>query len=85
MPGWALRFNTAGLDGLKESPQSGATRKLPADPEARLKDAVIGLQEQRSGRRITGHAIRALLEEQLQVSCCLNSVYNRWAPPRRAA
>jgi transposase len=74
--GWVLRFKTAGLDGLKESPRSGATRKLPANQEAKFKDAVISLQEQRSGGRITGHDIRALLEEQFQVSCCLNSVYN---------
>jgi transposase len=74
--GWVLRFKTAGLDGLKESPRSGAKRKLPADQEAKFKDAVIDLQEQRSGGRITGHDVRTLLEEQFQVNCCLNSVYN---------
>lgn len=73
---WALRFNSAGLDGLKESPRSGAKRKLPTAQEALFKDAVIDLQAQRSGGRITGHDVRALLEEQFQVSCCLNSVYN---------
>jgi hypothetical protein len=36
----------------------------------------MGLQEQRPGGRITGHDIRILLEEQFQVACCLNSVYN---------
>lgn len=74
--GWMLRFETAGLDGLKESPRSGANRKLEPSQEAKFKEAVIELQEQRSGGRITGHDIRTLLEEQFQVTCCLNSVYN---------
>lgn len=43
---------------------------------AKFKEAVIGLQEQRSGGRTTGHDVRAMLEEQFQVTCCLNSVYN---------
>jgi transposase len=74
--GWVQRFKTEGLDGLRESPRSGAKRKLAADQEAEFKDAVVRLQEQRSGGRITGHDIKALLEEQFQVICCLNSVYN---------
>lgn len=53
--GWMLRFETAGLDGLKESPRSGANRKLEPSQEAKFKEAVIELQEQRSGGRITGH------------------------------
>lgn len=74
--GWVQRFKAVGLDGLKESPRSGAKRKLVATREAEFKEAVMKLQDQRSGGRVTGHDIRALLEEQFQVTCCLNSVYN---------
>ncbi len=74
--GWIRRFNAQGLDGLIESPRSGAKRKLGVEQEPLFKAAVIDLQAQRSGGRITGHDIRALLEEQFQVYCCLNSVYN---------
>jgi transposase len=74
--GWVQRFKAAGLDGLRESPRSGAKRKLAAGQEAEFKEAVMRLQDQRSGGRITGQDIRALLEEQFQVACCLNSVYN---------
>ncbi len=74
--GWLARFNALGLDGLRESPRSGATRKLPADQETKFKEAVTTLQEERVGGRITGHDIRQLLDEQFQVKCCLNSVYN---------
>jgi transposase len=74
--GWMLRFETAGLDGLRESPRSGAKRKVEVSQEAKIKEAVLDLQEQRSGGRITGHDARAMLEEQFQVTCCLNSVYN---------
>jgi transposase len=74
--GWVRRFAVDGIDGLRESPRSGATRKLAADQEERFKAAVIALGEQREGGRITGHTIRALLAEQFDVHCCLNSVYN---------
>ena len=74
--GWIRRFNTQGLGGLMESPRSGAKRKLGAEQESLFKAAVVELQAQRPGGRITGHDIRALLEEQFQVYRCLNSVYN---------
>ena len=74
--GWLHRFKTAGLDGIRESPGSGAKRKLQPSQEVRFKEAVVELQEQRSGGRLTGHDIKAMLEEQFQVTSCLNSVYN---------
>ena len=74
--GWLARFKALGLDGLRESSRSGAKRKLPADQEINFKEAVITLQEERVGGRITGHDIRQLLDEQFQIKCCLNSVYN---------
>lgn len=73
---WVKRFKAAGLDGLRESPRSGARRKLEASQEAPFKEAVFRLQEQRSGGRATGHDIQALLAEQFQVACCRGSVYN---------
>ena len=75
--GWLQRFKAAGLDGLRESPRSGAKRKLEPSQEAQFKAAVLGLQGQRSGGRATGHDVRALLEGRFQVACCPNSVYNR--------
>lgn len=74
--GWIQRFASEGLDGLRESPRSGATRKLKADQEEAFKVAVLALGKQREGGRITGHTIRALLAEQFDVHCCLNSVYH---------
>ena len=74
--GWVQRFSAEGIDGLRESPRSGATRKLPADQEEVFKAAVMLLGEQREGGRITGRMIRALLAEQFGVHCCLNSVYH---------
>ena len=73
---WVKRFRASGLEGLKESPRSGAKRKLPPHQESEFKESVIALQENRVGGRITGRDIQDLLEEQFQVKCCLNSVYN---------
>jgi len=73
---WVKRFKASGLDGLRESPRSGAKRKLKESQEIDFRKAVIALQENRSGGRITGHDIQRLLADQFQVKCCLNSVYN---------
>jgi transposase len=73
---WVKRFKAAGLDGLRESPRSGAKRKLEASQEDPFKEAVLRLQGQRPGGRATGHDIQAMLSEQFQVACCVNSVYN---------
>ena len=73
--GWIRRFNAQGLDGLIQSPRSGAKRKLSVEQEPLFKAAVIDLQAQRSGGRITGHDIRACSKNNLGC-CCLNSVYN---------
>ena len=73
---WVKRFKVSGLDGLRESPRSGAKRKLKENQEVDFKKAVIALQENRSGGRITGHDIQRLLADQFEVKCCLNSVYN---------
>jgi len=74
--GWGQRFKAEGFDGLRESPRSGANRKLDAARETEFKAALMGLQDQRLGGRVKRHYIRALLEEQFQVACCLNSVFN---------
>lgn len=74
--GWVRRFSIDGIGGLRESPRSGATRKLAADQEEAFKAAVMALGAQRKGGRITGHTVRTLLVEQFDVHCCLNSVYH---------
>lgn len=46
-----LRFETAGLDGSRESPRSGAKRKLEASQEAPFKEpskAMIGRADNRT-------------------------------------
>jgi transposase len=53
--GWVQRFKATGLDGLRESPRSGAKRKLGASQEAAFKASVLELQGHRSGG---GHRAR---------------------------
>lgn len=74
--GWVRRFKDNGLEGLRESPRSGAKRKLAGDQEAEFKASVIALQEEREGGRITGHDVQILLKNKFQVDCNLSSVYN---------
>ncbi|RLA18499.1 MAG: transcriptional regulator [Gammaproteobacteria bacterium] len=73
---WLRKFKADGLNGLQESPRSGAKRKLDPSQETIFKEAVVSLQEKREGGRITGHDIQQLLKEQFKVKCSLSSVYN---------
>ena len=73
---WIQRFKKEGLDGLRESPRSGAKRKLSTKQEVIFKEKVIELQEQREGGCITGLDVQRLLQDEFQVDCHLNSVYN---------
>ena len=47
--GWIKWFRKDGIEGLKESPRSGAKRKLLISQDAVFKAAVIDLQEAREG------------------------------------
>ena len=40
---WVQRFSAEGLDGLRESPRSGATRQLSSDQEEAFRIAVMAL------------------------------------------
>ena len=73
---WIKRFRKDGLEGLKESPRSGAKRKLLRSQNAEFKASVLALQEEREGGRITGMDIQTLLQDKFQVNCVLSSVYN---------
>ena len=74
--GWIRRFKDNGLEGLRESPRSGAKRKLDAKRENEFKQAVIKSQEERKGGRISGSDIHTLLRDQFDVKCELSTVYN---------
>jgi transposase len=74
--GWIKRFRKEGLDGLKESPRSGAKRKLLTSQDAEFKASVLALQEEREGGRITGKDVQALLQNKFKVNCVLSSAYN---------
>ena len=74
--GWIKRFRKDGLDGLKESPRSGAKRKLLTAQDSEFKASVLALQEAREGGRITGTDVKNLLQDDFQVKCALSSAYN---------
>jgi transposase len=74
--GWIKRFRKEGLDGLKESPRSGAKRKLLTAQDAEFKASVLALQEEREGGRITGKDVQTLLQDKFKVNCVLSSAYN---------
>ncbi len=73
---WLRRFRESGLDGLLESPRSGAPKKITAVAEKRLYDKVSALSKSKTGGYITGPELQKLLIEECGVKCSLKTVYN---------
>lgn len=72
---WLTKFKESGLDGLSDKHRSGRPPRLKKDQEAAFAAAVLQLQEDRKGGRITGSDIQKLAEEKFNVKYSLDRIY----------
>ena len=73
---WIQRFKDEGIEGLKDKPGRGAKPFLPPEQQEAFKQAVLELQEKRSGGRIRGKDVLALMQEKYGVDPSLSTVYD---------
>jgi len=73
---WLRAFRNAKLDGLKEKKGRGAKLKLPISEHEAFREAVLKLQENRSGGRLKGQEILELMQKEFGITCTQRSVYN---------
>lgn len=73
---WVKRFREEGIDGLKERPGRGSKPYLPENERAAFKQAVLELQQKRSGGRVRGSDVLELMKEKYNVDPTLSTVYN---------
>ena len=73
---WVKRFRTEGFEGLKDKPGRGAKPFLSSEHRAAFRQAVLELQEKRTGGRIRGSDILELMRTKYGVDPSLNTVYN---------
>ncbi len=73
---WVKRFKEKGIDGLLDRPGRGAKPCLSPEDLAAFKQSVLELQQQRSGGRIRGSDVLALMKEKYNVEPTLSTVYN---------
>ena len=71
---WIRRFRTGGVAGLAEQPGRGAKRRLKAEQEPALKALVAEAPARRSGGRLRGEELRALVAERLGVEYSLSGL-----------
>ncbi|QBQ53368.1 IS630 family transposase [Nitrosococcus wardiae] len=71
---WLRRFRAGGVEGMAEQPGGGAKRRLKAEQEPQLKALLAQAQAKRSGGRLRGEEIRALLAEHFGVEYSLSGV-----------
>jgi transposase len=76
---WIDRFKRAGIEGLKEQEGRGLKPKLSKDQHQTFREAVLELQNQRSGGRIKGLDVMKLMQEKLGIECSLDTVYRALA------
>lgn len=73
---WIKRFKEQGIDGLADRAGRGAKPCLSPEDRAAFKQAVLELQQKRSGGRIRGSDVLALMKEKYNVEPTLSTVYN---------
>lgn len=73
---WVKRFKEQGIEGLAEREGRGAKPYLSPGDRAAFKQAVLELQQKRSGGRIRGADVLALMKEKYNIEPTLSTVYN---------
>jgi transposase len=73
--GWLTKFKQFGLEGLSDKHRSGRPPRLKKDQEADFTAAVLQLQQDRKGGRITGFDIQKLAEEKFNAIYSLDRIY----------
>jgi transposase len=73
---WVKRFKTEGFEGLKDKPGRGLKPFLPSEDQAAFREAVLELQEKRTGGRIRGRDVLELMRTKYGIDPSLSTVYN---------
>jgi transposase len=73
---WVRNFKTEGLEGLKDKAGRGAKPLMPLEHRTAFRQAVLELQEKRTGGRIRGKDILELMQTKYGINPTLKTVYN---------
>jgi transposase len=73
---WVKRFRIQGIEGLMDQPGRGSKPYLSKEDREAFKQSVLELQQKRSGGRVRGSDVLALMKEKYNVEPTLSTVYN---------
>ena len=73
--GWLKSFKQFGLDGLSDKHRSGRKPRLNKKDVPAFVEAVVNLQADRKGGRITGHDIQKMAEDKFKIKYSLDRIY----------
>ena len=73
---WVKKFRTEGLEGLKDKAGRGAKPLVPLEHREAFRQAVLELQETRTGGRIRGKDVLELMQTKYGIDPTLKTVYN---------
>lgn len=73
---WVRKFKTEGFEGLKDKAGRGAKPLIPSEDRVAFREAVLELQEKRTGGRIRGRDVLELMQTKYGIDPTLKTVYN---------
>ena len=73
---WIKRFRAQGIDGLTDQLGRGSKPYLASKDREVFKQAVLELRQKRTGGRVRGSDVLALMKEKYNVTPTLSTVYN---------
>ena len=73
---WVRRFRTEGIEGLRDKSGRGAKQLIPTEHRDAFREAVLELQEKRTGGRIRGKDVLELMRTKYGIDPTLKTVYN---------
>ena len=72
---WLRSYKEGGIDALKDKGGRGRKNKMNEEDEVEFKKAVLNLQDQKDGGRITGRDVKAMMKNDFDIECANSTMY----------
>ena len=73
---WIELFRKEGIDGLRDKPGRGAKLMISEEDQSAFREAVLELQDKKTGGRIRGKDVVEMMKVKYGVDPSLSTVYN---------
>ena len=72
---WLSSYKEGGIEALKDKGGRGRKNKMNKDHQEEFKKAVLNLQDQKEGGRITGRDVKEMMKKDFDIECANSTMY----------